>query len=94
MKKIIIINFLILFLASFSLQVHSQSRPDEKIFQEAKILIFDEKWESNAIYLFLRFILEKFVYWPVMKKYLDELQTDVDMLKKVITQNLGMRNAQ
>jgi len=45
-KKIIIINFIILFLASFSLQVHSQIRPDEKIFQDAKILIFDEKWES------------------------------------------------
>lgn len=46
MKKIIIINFIILFLVSFSLQVRSQNQPDEKLFQEAKILIFDEKWES------------------------------------------------
>ena len=46
MKKIITINFLVLLLASFCLQVHGQSQPDEKLFQEAKILIFDEKWEN------------------------------------------------
>jgi len=45
-KKIITINFIVLLLASFCLQVHSQTKPDEKLFQEAKILIFDEKWES------------------------------------------------
>jgi len=46
MKKIIILNFLILFLASFHLQAYVQTQPDEKLFQEAKILIFDEKWEK------------------------------------------------
>lgn len=46
MKKITILNFLILFLASFYLQAYAQTQPDEKLFQEAKILIFDKKWES------------------------------------------------
>lgn len=46
MKKITILNFLILFLGSFILQAYAQTQPDEKLFQEAKILIFDEKWES------------------------------------------------
>lgn len=46
MKKIIILNFLILFLASFHLQAYVQTQPDENLFQEAKILIFDEKWEK------------------------------------------------
>jgi len=45
-KRIITINFIVLLIASFCLQVHSQTKPDEKLFQEAKILIFDEKWES------------------------------------------------
>lgn len=46
MKKITILNFLILFLVSFHLQVYTQVQPDEKLFQEAKILVFDEKWEK------------------------------------------------
>lgn len=51
MKKIILINFLIIFLGSFCLQLYAQTQPDEKLFQEAKILIFDEKWEKAQIKL-------------------------------------------
>jgi len=36
----------ILLLASFFLNAYAQTPPDEKLFQEAKILIFDEKWEG------------------------------------------------
>lgn len=36
----------ILLLASFFLSAYAQTPPDEKLFQEAKILIFDEKWEG------------------------------------------------
>jgi hypothetical protein len=43
--KKIIINLGILFLASFLLQAYAQAQPDEKLFQEAKILIFDKKWD-------------------------------------------------
>lgn len=42
----ITISFGIIFLASFFFQVNAQTLPDEKLFQEAKILIFDKKWEQ------------------------------------------------
>jgi tetratricopeptide (TPR) repeat protein len=45
LKKITIHIGLIL-VASFSLQMSAQISPDERLFQEAKILIFDKKWEQ------------------------------------------------
>jgi len=45
LKKITIHIGLIL-LASFSLQMSAQTSPDKRLFQEAKILIFDKKWEQ------------------------------------------------
>lgn len=45
MKRIILIKFLIFFLASLSIQAYAQRQPDEKLFQEAKILIFDKEWK-------------------------------------------------
>jgi hypothetical protein len=41
--KYLIIGFL---LASFFLGAYAQTQPDENLFQEAKILIFDKKWEE------------------------------------------------
>lgn len=38
--------FGIIWLGFLCLQASSQALPDEKLFQEAKILIFDEKWEA------------------------------------------------
>ena len=35
-----------LLLASFLLQGYAQAQPDEKLFQEAKILIFDKEWKK------------------------------------------------
>jgi hypothetical protein len=45
MKKIII-NVGICLLAVLILQASARAQADEKLFQEAKILLFDEKWES------------------------------------------------
>jgi hypothetical protein len=45
MRKIII-NIGILLLASLLLQTYAQAQPDEKLFQEAKILIFDKEWKD------------------------------------------------
>lgn len=45
MRKIII-NIGILLLASLLLQAYAQTQPDEKLFHEAKILIFDNEWKS------------------------------------------------
>lgn len=45
MKKITI-NFGIILLASFLFQAYAQVQPDEKLFQDAKILIFDKEWEN------------------------------------------------
>jgi len=39
------IYFGIFLLASFCLHIYGQTQADEKLLQEAKILIFDEKWE-------------------------------------------------
>ncbi len=36
----------ILLLASLLLQAYAQAQPDEKLFKEAKILIFDKEWKS------------------------------------------------
>lgn len=35
-----------LLLASFLLQAYAQAQPDEKLFQDAKILIFDKEWKK------------------------------------------------
>jgi len=45
MRKIII-NIGILLLASLFFQAYAQAQPDEKLFQEAKILIFDKEWKD------------------------------------------------
>jgi tetratricopeptide (TPR) repeat protein len=45
MRKVII-NIGILLLASLLLQTYAQAQPDEKLFQEAKILIFDKEWKD------------------------------------------------
>lgn len=45
MKKVTIYLGILLF-ASFLFQAYAQTQPDEKLFQDAKILIFDKKWES------------------------------------------------
>jgi len=45
MRKVII-NIGILLLASLLLQAYAQAQPDEKLFQEAKILIFDREWKD------------------------------------------------
>lgn len=45
MRKLII-NIGILLLASLLLQAYAQAQPDEKLFQEAKILIFDKEWKD------------------------------------------------
>lgn len=45
MKKITI-NLGICLLALLILQASARAQADEKLFQEAKILIFDEKWEN------------------------------------------------
>lgn len=36
----------VLLLASFLLQGYAQAQPDEELFQEAKILIFDKEWKK------------------------------------------------
>ncbi|MFQ6109564.1 MAG: hypothetical protein ACE5L7_08440 [Candidatus Aminicenantales bacterium] len=46
MKKRIGIYGLIFLLASFSFQVQAKTQPDEKLFREAKILLFDKEWKS------------------------------------------------
>lgn len=45
MRKIIIQVGILLFLSSI-LQAFPQEKPDEKLFYEAKILVFDKEWES------------------------------------------------
>jgi len=42
----ITIFFGILVIALTSLQAHAQTRQDERLFEEAKILIFDKEWEG------------------------------------------------
>jgi tetratricopeptide (TPR) repeat protein len=39
-------TIIIIFCVSFVLQAYGQISPDEKLFQDAKILIFDKKWEE------------------------------------------------
>ncbi len=46
MKKNILTFFLMLFLTSFYYQAYPQPQSDEGLFQEAKILIFDEEWQK------------------------------------------------
>ncbi len=45
MKKLSI-NLVLILCLSVALQAYSQVKPDEKLFQDAKILIFDKKWEG------------------------------------------------
>jgi len=45
-KKIKLIHLLIFLLASFYIQGYALMQLDEKLFQEAKILIFDKEWEK------------------------------------------------
>jgi hypothetical protein len=45
MRKIII-NIGILLLASLFLQAYAQAQPDERLFEKAKVLIFDEQWKG------------------------------------------------
>ena len=45
MRKVII-NIGILLLASLLLQAYAQAQPDERLFQEAKVLIFDKEWKE------------------------------------------------
>ncbi len=45
-SKKITIHLGLILLASFFLQMYAQTSPDERLFQEAKILIFDKKWEQ------------------------------------------------
>lgn len=40
------ITLIIIFCVSFVLQGYAQVDPDEKLFQDAKILIFDKQWEE------------------------------------------------
>jgi tetratricopeptide (TPR) repeat protein len=40
------ITLAVLLLSTSLLQAYIQTQPDEKLFQEAKILIFDKKWEK------------------------------------------------
>jgi tetratricopeptide (TPR) repeat protein len=40
------INLVLILCVSVVLQAYTQVRPDEKLFQDAKILIFDKKWEG------------------------------------------------
>jgi hypothetical protein len=60
--KKIIINFGILLLAFLLLQASAQAQQDEKLFQEAKILIFDKKWENAQAKL--EELLEKYPKSP------------------------------
>jgi tetratricopeptide (TPR) repeat protein len=45
MRKVII-NIVILVLACLLLQAYAQAQPDERLFEEAKILIFDKEWKE------------------------------------------------
>lgn len=54
--------FIILFFASF-LFTYSQIKPDEELFKEAKILIFDKKWEKAQEKL--EELLEKYPRSPI-----------------------------
>lgn len=46
MKKRIGIYCLIFCLVPFTLQLYAKDQPDEKLFKEAKILIFDREWQK------------------------------------------------
>ncbi len=64
MKKVIIKSVLIpLFLFSVRIEAPSQRKADEALFEEAKILIFDENWERA--YLKLKELLEKYPQSPL-----------------------------
>lgn len=41
-----VLCFGIILIACFFIQAYGQTQPDEKLFQDAKILIFDKKWEK------------------------------------------------
>ncbi len=45
MRKVII-NIGILLLASLLFQAYAQAQPDERLFKEAKVLIFDKEWKE------------------------------------------------
>ena len=45
MRKVII-NIGILLLASLLLQAYAQAQPDERLFEAAKVLIFDKEWKE------------------------------------------------
>jgi hypothetical protein len=45
MRKVII-NIGILLLASLLFQAYAQAQPDERLFEKAKVLIFDEEWKG------------------------------------------------
>jgi len=60
--KKIIINLGICLLALLILQASARAQADEKLFQEAKILIFDEKWENAQAKL--EELLEKYPNSP------------------------------
>ena len=45
MRKVII-NIGVLLLASLLFQAYAQAQPDERLFEEAKVLIFDKEWEE------------------------------------------------
>jgi hypothetical protein len=46
MRKVII-NIVILVLACLLLQAYAQAQPDERLFEEAKVLIFDKEWKEG-----------------------------------------------
>jgi len=61
MRKVIIILGIFL-LSSMLLQAYAQVKPDEKLFREAKVLIFDKEWkEAQEI---LEELLEKYPKSP------------------------------
>jgi len=64
--KKIIINLGILLLSFLLLQASVQAQQDEKIFQEAKILIFDKKWEAAQAKL--EEVLEKYPNSPLFSQ--------------------------
>ena len=45
MRKVII-NLAILVLACLLFQAYAQAQPDERLFKEAKVLIFDKEWKE------------------------------------------------
>jgi outer membrane protein assembly factor BamD (BamD/ComL family) len=45
MRKVII-NIVILVLACLLLQAYAQAQPDKRLFEQAKVLIFDKEWKQ------------------------------------------------